>query len=138
MKSDDPESDKVVSISKIQPLVSRKLPRVISPIPGEKTQKESGIDGVARAIVTHSESGTKDWRKPRKLVSELDLEEKRRKGRGRRRKPGQGPSVDTSRARASCDVVRLAIRELGWREVGSFFIDLCYLMAFGFGHTTIR
>lgn len=118
MKSDDPESDKIVSISQIQPLVSRKLPRVITPITGKKWQNESdAVNGVARATITHSESGTKDRRKPRKLVSELALEVKRGKGKARRRKPTNGPSVDTSRARASCDVVRLAIRELGWREV---------------------
>ena len=117
MKSDDPESDKIVSISQIQSLVSRKLPRVITPITGKKWQNESDGDGVARATITHSESGTKDRRKPRKLVSELALEVKRGKGKARRRKPTNGPSVDTSRARPSCDVVRLAIRELGWREV---------------------
>lgn len=117
MKSDDPESDKTVSIDQIQPLVSRKLPRVVTSIPGKKWQNESD-DGVARATITHSESGTKDRKKGRKLVSELTkMEVKRNKGKDRKRKLVRGPSVDTSRARGSCDVVRLAVRELGWREV---------------------
>ena len=129
MKSDDPESDKIVSISQIKPLVSRKLPRVITPITGKKWQNESDGDGVARATITHSESGTKNRRKPRKLVSELSLEVKRGKGKARRRKPPNGPSVDTSRARASSDVVRLAIRELGWREVCWFSFDFSGFLA---------
>lgn len=118
MKSDDPESDKIVSISQIQPLVSRQLPRVITAIPGKKSwPSESDNGGVARATVTHSETGTKVRRKPRKLVSELTAEVKRGKGRARRRRSAYSPSVDTSRARASSDVVRLAVKELGWREV---------------------
>ena len=126
MKSDEPESDKTVSISQIQPLVFRKLPRVITPIPGKKWQNESDNDGVARATITHSESGTKDRRKARKLVSELAIEAKRGKGKGRRKKAARGPSVDTSRARGSCDVVRLAIRDLGWREVCCLSEFLCF------------
>lgn len=118
MKSDDPESDKTVSISQIQQLVSRQLPRVITAIPGKKSwSSESDNGGVARATVTHSETGTKVRRKPRKLVSELAAEVKRGKGRARRRRSAYSPSVDTSRARASSDVVRLAVKELGWREV---------------------
>jgi len=119
MKSDDPESDKIVSISQIQPLVSRQLPRVITAIPGKKSRPSERRDneGVARATVTHSETGTKVRRKPRKLVSELAAEVKRGKGKARRRRSAYAPSVDTSRARASSDVVRLAVKELGWREV---------------------
>lgn len=118
MKSDEPESDKTVSIDQIQPLISRKLPRVVTSIPGKKSQNESDNDGVAKTTITHSESGTKDRKKGRKLVSELTkMEVKRSKGKDRKRKLVRGPSVDTSRARSSCDVVRLAVRELGWREV---------------------
>ena len=118
MKSDDHESDKTVSIDQIQPLISRKLPRVVTSVPGKKGQTESDYDGVARATITHSESGTKDRKKGRKLVSELTkIEVKRSKGKDRKRKLVRGPFVDTSRARGSCDVVRLAVRELGWREV---------------------
>ena len=125
MKSDDPESDKTVSIDQIQPLVSRKLPRVIAPIPGKKWQNESDNDGVAKATITHSESGTKDRKKGRKLVSELTrMDVKRGNGKERKRKLLRGPSVDTSRARGSVDVVRLAVRELGWREV--CFCYVCY------------
>ena len=122
MKSDHSESEKNVSISQIQPLVSRKLPRVITPVLEEKWQNQSDNESVARATttITHSETGTKDRRKPRKLVSELTAEVKRGKGKARRRRPAHAPSVDTSRARASCDVLRLAIRELGWREVSYF------------------
>lgn len=118
MKSDDPESDKTVSIDQIQPLISRKLPRVITTIPGKKLQNESDNDGVAKATITHSESGTKDRKKGRKLVSELTrMDIKRGNGKDKKRKLVRGPSVDTSRARGSADVVRLAVRELGWREV---------------------
>ena len=118
MKSDDPETDKTVSISQIQPLLARNVPRVIAPITGKKWEHESDNDGVARATITHSESGTKDRKKLRKLVSELTkMEVKKGRGKDRKKKPMRVPSVDTSRARGSCDVVRLVIKELGWREV---------------------
>ena len=118
MKSDEPETDKTVSINQIQPLISRKLPRLVTSIPGKKSQNESDNDGVAKATITHSESGTGDRKKGRKLVSELTkMGVKRSKGKDRKRKMVLGPSVDTSRARGSSDVVRLAVRELGWREV---------------------
>ena len=118
MKSDEPETDKTVSINQIQPLISRKLPRLVTSIPGKKSQNESDNDGVAKATITHSESGTGDRKKGRKLVSELTkMGVKRSKGKDRKRKLVLGPSVDTSRARGSSDVVRLAVRELGWREV---------------------
>lgn len=126
MKSDDPESDKTVSIDQIQPLVSRKLPRVTTTIPGKKWQNESDNDGVAKATITHSESGTKDRKKGRKLVSELTrMDVKRGNGKEKKRKLVRGPSVDTSRARGSADVVRLAVRELGWREVCFCFCLSC-------------
>lgn len=118
MKSDEPESDKTASIDQIQPLISRKLPRVVTSIPRKKSQNRSDNDGVAKATITHSESGTGDRKKGRKLVSELTkVEVKRSKGKDRKRKLVIGPSVDTSRAKGSSDVVRLAVRELGWREV---------------------
>ncbi|XP_068695684.1 tubulin polyglutamylase TTLL11-like [Montipora foliosa] len=117
MKSDDPELDRVVSTTQIQPLVSRKLPRLVTPIRGQKWQNESDNYIVAKASVTHSQRGTKDPKKPKKLISELNVEGKRGKAKNRRRKLPHGPSVDTSRARTGCEVVRLAIKELGWREI---------------------
>lgn len=45
------------------------------------------------------------------------MEVKKSKDKGKRRKAIRVPSVDTSQARGSSDVVRLAIKELGWREV---------------------
>ena len=117
MKSDDPELDRVVSTTQIQSLVSRKLPRLVTPIRGQKWQNESDNYIVAKASVTRSQHGTKDPKKPKKLISELNVEGKRGKAKNRRRKLPHGPSVDTSRARTGCEVVRLAIKELGWREV---------------------
>lgn len=118
MKSDDPETDKTVSIRQIQPLLARSIPRVIAPITDKKGEHERDNGGVAKATITHSESGKKDRKKLRRLVSELTLMEvKKSKDKGKRRKAIRVPSVDTSQARGSSDVVRLAIKELGWREV---------------------
>ena len=116
MKSDDPETDKTVSIRQIQPLLARSVPRVIAPITDKKGEHERDNGGVAKATITHSESGKKDRKKLRRLVSELTLMEVK-KSKGKRRKAIRVPSVDTSQARGSSDVVRLAIKELGWREV---------------------
>ena len=75
MKSDDPETDKTVSISQIQPLLARSVPRVIAPITDKNSRHEREHGGVAKATIIHSESGKKDRKKLRKLVSELTLME---------------------------------------------------------------
>lgn len=115
MKSEDPESDKIVSINQIKPLVTQKVPRVVSSIPGKNGQRDKRV--VAKATV-HSEGAIKEIKKSRKLISDLVSDGKKGKRKHRRRTTSSyGPSVDISRARASSDVVRLAIKELGWREV---------------------
>ena len=112
MKADHSESDRIVSISRIEPLLSRQLPRVTKATRSDK-------DVVAKATITHSESGVKEKKTERQLLRDLSkLEPKIRKGkRNGKKTAGRGPTVDTSRAKASGDVVRLAVRELGWREV---------------------
>lgn len=117
MKSDDPESDKVVSINQVKPLVTQKVPRVVTSIP-EKNGHRRGDKRVVAKATDHTQGGIKEIRKSRTLISDLVADGKRGKRKRRRGATSSyGPSVDISRARASCDVVRLAIKELGWREV---------------------
>lgn len=70
---------------------------------------------------------SKPKRERRKLVSDLIRREKtrtlpKRKKNQKAKTPNRNPSIDTTRAKSSGDVLNLAIRELNWREVNFIFL----------------
>ena len=112
MISEDQESDSVQSSRGKASPVSRRLPRVTKRSPFGTNAENASDVVVAKAIVTHSEGGHPPSQKEtRRLVS--DLRGKKSKARQKVR----GPRVDTSRGKSNCDVVRVAVKDLGWREV---------------------
>lgn len=88
-------------------------------------------DSTAPGNSTHSrqklvKEQSKPNRERRKLVSDLVRREKtrtlpKRKKNQKGKTPNRNPSVDTTRAKSSGDVLNLAIRELNWREVNLFY-----------------
>ena len=87
------------------------LPMLTKRLPSANRVESESDAVVAKATVTHSEGGS-GRKTARKLISDL-----RRKDTVKSKV--RGPTVDTSRAKSSCDVVRFAIKDLGWRDVSS-------------------